>query len=128
MGTDSQSYSETRIVTVIALQHIGKGGIFFYNLDIIPRIARVRDKLVRETQLSLDYTQQIMDAFDRIKQVTGWDYESVLDFSIHVDAGKNGASSEVIPTIIGWVHAVGYAVLTKPESWVASCIADRISK
>ena len=49
---------------------------------------------------------------------------------IHVDAGNSvkGKTRALIPELVGWIRACGYDVRTKPESFVASTIADRISK
>ena len=35
VGTDSQSYDKTKMVEVIAVHRVGKGGIFFYNVSVI---------------------------------------------------------------------------------------------
>jgi unsaturated chondroitin disaccharide hydrolase len=50
--------------------------------------------------------------------------------AIHVDAGNstNGKTKELIPELVGWIRACGYDCQVKPESFVASTIADRISK
>ena len=50
--------------------------------------------------------------------------------SIHVDAGNSdkGKTKALIPELVGWIRASGYDAKTKPESFVASTIADRISK
>ena len=55
-------------------------------------------------------------------------YYSNIDFAIHVDAGKNGKTREVIPDIVEWVKACGFECETKPNSFVASSIADKYSK
>ncbi|NLV77640.1 MAG: hypothetical protein GX023_11860, partial [Tissierellia bacterium] len=53
-----------------------------------------------------------------------------IDFgiSIHVDAGKNGQSSKLIPEIVGWIKACGFGCETKPNSYAASSIADKYTK
>ena len=53
-----------------------------------------------------------------------------MHFSIHVDAGvsPHGKTRELIPELVGWIKSCGYDCETKPYSWVASCIADKISK
>ena len=52
------------------------------------------------------------------------------EFSIHIDAGysEHGKTKELIPELIGWVTAMGFEAKVKPESYVASGIADKISK
>ena len=89
---------------------------------------RAKQKLYYETQLSLEYARKLIEALDEIKDAGGFDYEKLLNFSIHVDAGKNGPSCKVIPEIVGWIHACGYKAVIKPESVAACSIADKYSK
>ena len=91
------------------------------------KITNIKQKLYTETQMSLDCATQLMDAFEKRFEETGFDYTKV-QFSIHVDAGFNGPTKEVIPEIVGWVKSCGYDVHVKPESFVASSIADKLSK
>ena len=128
IGTDSQNFSDTKVVVVIAVYTEGKGGKFFYDITRIKRISNVRQKLHMETSMSLDYAEKLITEFDKIKEATGFDYSDYCYVGIHVDAGYKGPSGEVIPELVGWIKAMGYDVEVKPESFVASTIADRISK
>ena len=128
IGTDSQNFDDTKVVVVIALHDVGHGGIFFYDITHVRRIANVGQKLYYETQLSLKYARKLIEALDEIKDAGGFDYEKLLNFSIHVDAGRNGPSCKVIPEIVGWIHACGYKAVIKPESVAACSIADKYSK
>ena len=128
IGTDSQNFDTTKVVVVIAVHHIGHGGYFFYDISHVRRITNVGQKLLYETQLSLEYARKLVDAFEDLELETGDNILNNVDFSIHVDAGKNGPSKQVIPEIVGWITACGYHVVIKPDSFAASCIADRISK
>ena len=73
------------------------------------------------------YATELMEAFEKRFEETGFDYTGI-QFSIHVDAGFKGPTKEVIPEIVGWVKSLGYDVHVKPESFVASSIADKLSK
>ena len=86
VGTDSQNFDDTKIVSVVAVICEGHGGIFFYEIS---RRALIRD-----------------------------------------DAGnsRNGKTRELIPELVGWIKACGYDCSVKPDSFVASTIADRLSK
>lgn len=128
VGTDSQTSDSTKTVVVIALHHVGYGGIFFYDVAHVRRIDNLGQKLLYETQLSLEYARKLIDAFETLQETTGFDYEKAMNFCIHVDAGMNGPSKKVIPEIVGWITACGYKVIIKPESFAASTIANRISK
>lgn len=127
VGTDSQNFDKTKIVLVIALLEETKGGIFFYEITRVKKITNLKNKLYKETQMSLDCATELMQAFEEKYDETGFDYTQI-HFSIHVDAGFKGETREVIPEIVGWVKSCGYEVHVKPESFVASSIADKLSK
>jgi predicted RNase H-related nuclease YkuK (DUF458 family) len=128
IGTDSQNFDYTKEVSVIAVICEGHGGIFFYKIQARDRITDVRVKLHTETADSLEIADQIVGVLESEKQ-----YEDVflsMNFSIHIDAGysEKGKTKELIPELVGWVKAMGYEAEVKPDSYVASGIADKISK
>lgn len=127
IGTDSQNFDYTKEVSVIAVICEGHGGIFFYKINARDRISDVRTKLRVETGDSLEIAEQLITIFETKE------YEDVFlhaEFSIHIDAGysEHGKTKELIPELIGWVTAMGFEAKVKPESYVASGIADKISK
>ena len=63
--------------------------------------------IFQETQTSLEYAQHMIDLFDKEFYEDDFDY-SKIDFAIHVDAGQNGKTREVIPDIVEWVKACGF--------------------
>lgn len=128
IGTDSQNFHKTKMVMVIALHNVGHGGIFFYEVTNIRRITNVKEKLIYETTLSLQCAEQLMEAFVRLRDKTGFDYEKELNISIHVDAGYNGPSCQVIPEVVGWIKSCGYKAVVKPDSYAACSIANKFSK
>lgn len=128
IGTDSQNFDTTKVVVVIALHHVGKGGIFFYEISHIPRITNVGQKLIYETHLSIEYAGKLIKEFENLYEKTGFDYTQHMNIGIHVDAGNNGPSKQVIPEIVGWIKACGYNVVVKPDSWAACSIANKYSK
>ncbi len=128
IGTDSQNFDKTKVVVVVALHDVGHGGIFFYDITHVRRIQNVSEKLMYETQLSLECARKLMDAFAVYRDRTGFDFEKHLNFCIHVDAGLNGPSKQAIPAIVGWIKACGYDVVIKPESFAACSIANKYSK
>ena len=126
IGTDSQNFSDTKMVSAIVMQCEGHGGIYFYKVERVPKIQDVRVKLNYETQASLQYADELLHAMAE-------KYEELFDkitFSIHIDAGHNpkGKTKELIPSLVGWIHACGYECEVKPNSFAASTIANRISK
>lgn len=128
IGTDSQNFSDTKVVVVIAVQCEGHGGIYFYDIQRISKIENVSLKLNYETTQSLQYADRLLNEF-----LSSSKFEELIDntqISIHVDAGNStkGKTKDLIPGIIGWIKSCGYECKVKPDSFVASSIADKISK
>ena len=128
IGTDSQNFSDTKMVSVIAMICEGHGGIFFYEIKRINLIENIRLKLHTETNDSLTLATTLVEILETDNKYQEL-YKS-CPISIHVDAGNTDKSKTkpLIPELVGWIKACGYSVKTKPESFVASTIADRISK
>ena len=128
VGTDSQNHSSgTKIVTVISMICKGHGGIFFYESEYRELISIIKQKLETETYISLETASALLDELGKSE------YRVLMDncpFSIHIDAGNapHGKTKDLIQGLTGWVHAMGYSCEVKPNSYSASCIADRISK
>lgn len=128
IGNDSQNFHDTKLVSVIAMISEHHGGIFFSEITRLPRISDVRKKLHTETEASL----QIADTLISLMEDNEEYHELYLHcpLSIHIDAGNSphGKTKDLIPELVGWVNALGYEAEIKPESFVASSIADKISK
>ena len=127
VGTDSQNFDKTKIVSVIAVTCEGHGGIFFYEVERIRRISDVRMKLTEETTRSLDIMTRLVEIIEKDE------YKELRDNStlaIHVDAGwsDKGKTKELIPMLVGWIKACGYDCKVKPDSFASSSIADKLSK
>lgn len=128
VGTDSQNFNDTKMVTVIAAYKEGKGGIFFYEIDRINRITNVKQKLNTETSRSLEVMMELAGELEEEVRYKEMKENTLL--SIHVDAGwsDKGKTKELIPGLVGWIKACGFDAEVKPNSFCASSIADRISK
>ena len=128
IGTDSQNFSDTKVVVVVAMQCVGHGGIFFYEIKHVDRLQDVRMKLNFETNLSLLKADRILQLIEEKPEYS----ELYLNtsFAIHVDAGfnPNGKTKDLVPEIVGWIKACGYECVVKPDSYAASSIANKISK
>lgn len=127
VGTDSQNFDKTKVVSVIAVTCEGHGGIFFYEIERIKRINDVRMKLTEETTRSLNIMTKLVEILEK-KEYAELRENSTL--AIHVDAGwsDKGKTKELIPMLVGWIKACGYDCKVKPESFASSSIADKLSK
>lgn len=128
IGTDSQNHNnQTKIVSVISIICRGHGGIFFHTIEYFKAITDIKKKLDIETNRSLEIAQKLVDLLD-----TSEFQEIYINcpISIHIDAGNApyGKTHSLIDGLVGWVHTLGYDCEVKPNSYAASCIADKISK
>jgi len=128
VGTDSQNFNNTKMVSVIAVVAHGHGGIFFYEVSREDLIQNVKLKLQTETAARLTLAGELVDMFEGNAIYREMFAEYPL--SIHIDAGNsvNGKTKDLIPGLVSWIRSCGYDVETKPNSFVASTIADRITK
>ncbi|WP_407311208.1 ribonuclease H-like YkuK family protein [Desulfosporosinus sp. SB140] len=124
IGTDSQNFDYTKMPITIGIHRIenqiGKGGIFFSEIRRVKKISNIRQKIFYETNLSLDLALRLNLKFieDNIPN----------KIAIHVDAGYNGPTAMYIAEITGWVKACGFQCVIKPDSYMASSVANRLSK
>lgn len=128
VGTDSQKFSDTKVVIVIAVQCVGHDGIYFYEIQRVKKIDNVSVKLNYETTQSLHYADRLLNEL-----ISNEEYNELLDntkITIHVDAGRSnrGKTKDLIPGIVGWIKSCGYDCEVKTDSFVTSSIADKISK
>ncbi len=127
IGSDSQNFDTLKVVNVVAVICEGHGGIFFYEITRLPRTNDVRQKLTTETNESLQVALKLTEIFEDNA------YEELrnnISLAIHIDAGWNpdGKTKDLIPGLVGWIKACGIEASVKPEAYVASTIADKISK
>ncbi len=129
VGTDSQNFDRTKMVEVIAVHRIGKGGIFFYNIDFIRKISSLRQKITEETQRSLSIADGLVEQLELSLIEHDIDINDLdIRFQIHCDIGQDGKTRILIKEITSWVTSLGYTCLIKPDSYTASGIANKYSK
>ncbi|RXT08995.1 ribonuclease H-like YkuK family protein [Ammoniphilus sp. CFH 90114] len=122
IGTDSQTSSEkTTFVTAVIIHRVGKGARFFFCKWRVKPMFDLRSRIYRETELSLK-------VMDKLKQAGIMDITENWPVEIHLDVGQRGETRVLIQEVVGWVSAVGYKAIIKPDSYGASSVADRFTK
>ncbi len=124
LGTDSQAKRkggkpEIDFVSVIIVHRKGGGGIYFLRKDKVENNLVLRDKIYRETVMSLDLAQMIVPFMTKVISAEQYSFE------IHIDIGPNGLTSKMIKEVVGMVNGSGYNAKIKPDSWGASSVADK---
>ena len=124
IGTDSQTRnsngkSEVDFVTAIVIYRKGKGARYFWRKEKHKKLSLLRDKIYKETLMSLDIAQELVPEVR--KKVS----PSKYDLEIHIDVGPLGPTREMIREVVGTVNGNGFVAKTKPDSWGASSVADK---
>ena len=124
VGTDSQTFSGTKVITVIAVHEVGHGGFWFHTVDWTKRYGKsnLQEKIAEETRRSIVLGKKTINFIQK--------NEIVCDMKIHADIGRGKFSktAEMINWVVPMIEAEGFEAEVKPNSWCASSIADRISK
>lgn len=121
VGTDSHRYFDKIIfVTAIVVQRHGSGGRYFWTENSIQAktVPTLRNQIYQETLYSINTAQQMLELFKSWPLVN-------IGLEIHVDIGQRGETRDLIKEVIGMVKGNGFRAKMKPESFVASTIADR---
>ena len=121
VGTDSDPKGkQVSFVTVIALYRPGHGGKYFWSREKIMKssVPNLRKRLELETSHSLEVAQTLRDRNES------------LDISVHLDCNSDpsAGSSVCQKSLQSYVQGMGFKPIIKPESWAASCLADKKTK
>lgn len=123
VGTDSQMIGHAfQFISVISCHRIGKGGLYFYHKEDVPRVKfpvenqkmRMFDEVSRSIALALYLTNH-----------------QTLRPVIHIDASpshKKEFTAQFSDQLKGYVQGSGFECKVKPESYVAHAIADKHTK
>jgi uncharacterized protein len=124
IGTDSQVIGRNfRFVTVVCLYKKGRGGFYFYKPESLPR-----DKYTNMKNQKLRMFDEVAKSIDlsmKFQEATG------ISPVVHIDASpaySGEFTSNFSEQLRGYAQAMGFKALIKPESYVASGIADSHSK
>lgn len=125
IGTDSSVLGdhEADFVSAIVVHSQNRGGIYFWSKLHKTGFYRkgfrsLHDRMWEETQFSIQLAQQLFAELKN-RELNGF------KLAIHVDLGPNGETKVLIQEMVGIVRAYGYDVVTKPDSYAASSVADR---
>jgi predicted RNase H-related nuclease YkuK (DUF458 family) len=127
IGSDSKSKKlngnqQLDFVTAVVIHRFGKGARYFWQKNRKNGLRSLRDKIYTETLLSLSLAQKI------VPQLKARASRDCYDLEIHIDVGENGPTREMIREVVGIVNGNGFTAKTKPESYGASCVADKYTK
>ena len=129
VGTDSDRLTAGRadFVTAIVVHRVGNGGRYFWRRLELGKFHTLRDRIIKEVLISLDFGREILLELKKLSAEAGAGEILNLnwDFEIHADIGENGPTKAMIQEVVGMIRAHNFEAITKPGSYAASNVADR---
>ncbi|MGB9790398.1 ribonuclease H-like YkuK family protein [Thermotoga caldifontis] len=117
IGSDSDERDGiVTFATVFIVYKPGVGAIYFYTTKRERRYYDIYSRLFEEAHLSIEMA-------NFLKQNLNLD-----SAEIHIDAGYDGLSKQIIPSIVGYVKGMGYSYRLKPWAFAATKVAHRHTK
>ncbi len=127
IGTDSQTEgTKTVFVSCIHVHRIGMGAIgFLYKGVVFGYMGNLHEKIYLETWLTLQLAYLFEgDRIEAVRKLLG----PKVFFEFHIDIGRRGRTKSLINEMVGMVKGLEFVPKIKPESYCASCFADRYTK
>ncbi len=126
VGTDSPGVPTPDFITAIIVYRMGRGGRYFWKKNKADKpYPNIKTRVLQEVTLSLEAAQEILGALQNLVEKGG---KINYDFQIHIDVGEKGQTREMIKEVVGMVKGNGFEAKIKPESYAASCVADKYAK
>jgi predicted RNase H-related nuclease YkuK (DUF458 family) len=128
VGCDSSSGEEPNFPVAVVVLRVGEGGRFFLKKISYKgrKFYNWKTRILEEVLLSCQLALHLKEIFEeRIKNLANpFNYQFRY---IHADIGENGATRDMIKEVTGLIRGNGFEPKIKPESFVASTVADRYS-
>ncbi len=124
VGCDSSSNESPFFPMAIVVLRKNEGGRFFLkkikykNRKFYHWKERIFEEVCLSCKLALGLKA---DLEERLRQ---YNYQFRY---IHADVGENGATRDMIKEVIGLINGNGFEAKIKPESFAATCVADKFS-
>jgi len=126
VGCDSSSGEEPNFPLAIVVLRKGEGGRFFLKKIHYKnkKFYNFKQRILEEVLLSCQLALNLREALS--KKTNGKNFNYQFRY-IHADIGENGLTKDMIKEVIGLIRGNGFEAKIKPESFVASVVADRYS-
>lgn len=126
VGCDSSSDQEPHFPVAIVILRVGQGGRFFLKKIAYKnrKFYNWKQRILEEVFLSCQLALHLKEKFESKIKDRNFNYQ--LRY-IHADIGENGATRDMIKEVISLIRGNGFEPKIKPESFVASTVADRYS-
>lgn len=128
VGCDSSSGDSPNFPIAVAILRKGEGGRFFlkkvtYPCSVNKKFVNWKNRIIEEVLLSCELALFMREEFNkRAHALNNYEFRH-----IHADIGENGQTRDMIKELTGLIRGNGFEPKIKPESYIASVVADRYS-
>lgn len=128
VGCDSSSGEEPHFPLAMVILRKGEGGRFFLKKISYKnrKFYNWKARILEEVMLSCESALFLRENFEKKIKSSPNNFNYQFRY-IHADIGENGATKDMIKEVVGLVRGNGFEPQIKPESFVASTVADRFS-
>lgn len=127
VGCDSSSGEEPHFPVAVVVLRTGEGGRFFLKKIGYQnrKFFNWKERILEEVLLSCQLALYLRENFEKeMKSLNNQNLRCQFRY-IHADVGENGSTRDMIKEVIGLIRGNGFEPCIKPESFVASTVADR---
>jgi len=126
VGCDSSSEEEPNFPLAVVVLRVGEGGRFFLKKIAYKgrKFYNYKQRILEEVFLSCQMAIYLKENFEKKIENKNFRYQFRY---IHADVGENGKTKDMIKEVTGLIKGNGFEPKIKPESFVASTVADRFS-
>jgi predicted RNase H-related nuclease YkuK (DUF458 family) len=118
VGCDSKQFQTYTLFVTVIVVHIDscRGAKIFYQVDKTRKIESLRERLLKEVDLSVFTALSILDVVE----------DRHLEIHLDINPSDKHKSNIVVKEAIGYVMAQGLTPVLKPNSIAAFSVADYI--
>lgn len=128
VGCDSSSGEGPHFPVAVVILRVGEGGRFFLKKISYPLSKRKfynwKERILEEVLLSCQLALFLKEKLEKKIQDLSDSFRYQFRY-IHADIGENGQTKDMIKEVVGLIKGNGFEPKIKPESFVASTVADR---
>jgi len=127
VGCDSSSGETPDFPVAVVILRVGEGGRFFLKKIGYKnrKFFNWKERILEEVLLSCQLALYLRENFEKeIQSLNNHNLRYQFRY-IHADVGENGSTRDMIKEVIGLIRGNGFEPKIKPESFVASTVADR---
>jgi len=127
VGCDSSSGEEPHFPLAVVILRKGEGGRFFLKKISYKgrKFYNWKQRILEEVLLSCQLALYLRENFEKKIQDSRKPNLNCQFRYIHADVGENGATRDMVKEVTGLIRGNGFEPKIKPESFVASTVADR---